>query len=207
MPAGDAIARSDPYRWTVCCRPYLTLASVVGAAGLSLLAAACGGGSPSVVANPGASTTANVGAGGSTAPGGELAEYANCMRSHNVPNFPDQPLTSSVSIKAEKSGINQISQSEALSPQFQAAQRTCAKYAPRGITPAQVSAAEMRKLLRVSRCMRSHGVPTFPDPDPITGELTTPAGLDKNSPQVLAALRTCSSLGQAAGLGVPNTGQ
>jgi hypothetical protein len=66
---------------------------------------------------------------------------------------------------------------------FQAATRACAKYAPATTPPQHVSAEEMQKLLAVSHFMRAHGVPNFPDPDPVTGALKTPAGLDKNAPQ------------------------
>ncbi len=131
------------------------------------------------------------------------------MRSHGVSSFPDSAsFGSSDAIKAAKGQMAHISKSEASSPSFEAAQRACAKYyGPPATTPAQVSAQELQKLLAVSRCMRAHGVPSFPDPDPITGELTTPAGIDRSSPRVLAALRACRSLGQAAGLGPPSTGQ
>jgi hypothetical protein len=130
------------------------------------------------------------------------------MRSHGVLSFPDAAsFGSSDGIKAAKGQMAQISESEAPSPTFQAAQRACAKYLGPPATSAPVSTQEMQKLLAVSHCMRAHGVPNFPDPNPTTGELAAPAGIDRNSPQVLAALRACRSLGQAAGLGPPSTGQ
>jgi hypothetical protein len=173
-----------------------------GVIGFALAAAACGGGSPGV-ASLGSTTT--------TAPayGGTLLEYVTCMRSHGVLNFPDPAsLKTSAGIRAAKGQMVRISESEASSPTFQTAQRACARYyGTQTTSPPHVSARDMEKLLAVSRCMRAHGVPTFPDPNPITGELATPAGIDKHSPQVLAALRACASLGRAAGLGPPNTGQ
>jgi hypothetical protein len=99
----------------------------------------------------------------------------------------------------------QLTKSEASTPTFRAAQRACAEYYGPPTTSPQVSAQEMQKLLAVSRCMRAHGVPTFPDPSPITGDMDTPAGIDKSSPQVLRALQACRSLGEAAGLGRPST--
>jgi hypothetical protein len=184
-------------------RRSLVLASVVCVAAFSLLASGCGGSSEGGVANTGATTSESAGA--SSTPGGTLAEYAHCMRSHGISNFPDS-FGSSAAIRTTKGQMNQISESEALAPRFEAAQRACAAYAPPSQTAAPVSPQQLQKLLAVSRCMRAHGVPTFPDPNPTTGELTTPAGIDKNSPQVLAALRACESLGRAAGLGPPNTG-
>jgi hypothetical protein len=130
------------------------------------------------------------------------------MRSHGVLSFPGSAsFGSSDGIKAAKGQMAQISKGEASSPTFQAAQRACAKYYGPPTTSPQVSAQEIRKLLAVSRCMRAHGVTSFPDPNPTTGELNAPASIDRSSPLVLAALRACSSLGRAAGLGPPSTGQ
>jgi hypothetical protein len=181
------------------------------AIGLALAAAACGGSPNSGVASLGTTTTTTpapaAGSGGKSS-GGGLLEYATCMRSHGVTSFPDSAsFGSSAAIRAAKGRISQISESEKSSPTFEAAERACAKYAPPTAPPQRVSPQEMQRLLAVSRCMRAHGVPNFPDPNPVTGELSTPAGIDRSSPQVLAALRACSSLGRAAGLGPPNTGQ
>jgi hypothetical protein len=192
------------------CRSPLKITSVVAAGAFSLLTAACGGGgSPTRVASL-ATTTTTAASGavtaGSSAPGGELAQYAGCMRSHGFLNFPDQAsFGSPAGIRTAKGEINQISEGQAAAPRFQSAQRACAKYAPQSQPPTHVSPQQMQKLLAVSHCMRAHGVPNFPDPNPITGELS-PAGIDTSSPQVLAALGACRSLGQAAGLGSPNTG-
>jgi hypothetical protein len=180
-------------------------AAVVAAAGFLLLGAGCGGtGSSTGVAKLATTTTAAAtgAARGGSLPGGELAEYASCMRSHGVLNFPQQAaFGSSAAIRTAKGQMAQISQSEVFSPRFQGAQRACAKYyGASGTSTPHVGAEELQKLLAVSRCMRSHGVPNFPDPNPTTGDFTTPAGIDENSPQVLAALQSCRSLGQAAGL-------
>jgi len=184
-----------------------------GALALSALAVtACSSGNASpTVPSLGTTTTAASAAAAATAgsaPGGELGDYASCMRSHGVLSFPDAAsFGSSGAIKAAKGQIAQISESEAPSPTFQAAQRACAKYLGTPTTSPPVSTREMQKLLAVSHCMRAHGVPNFPDPNPTTGQIAAPAGIDRNSPQVLAALHACSSLGQAAGLGPPSTGQ
>lgn len=187
-------------------RPVIAV-SLVAVAAFSLLAAGCGSSPNRAVASLGSSTNTSAASAtttGSSAPGGELAEYAGCMRSHGVPTFPDQPsYGTSNSIKTEKSAINQVTAAEASSPRFESAQRGCSRYAPQGQPPAHVSAQEITKLLAVSHCMRAHGVADFPDPNPTTGDFVTPAGLDKTSPQVLSALRACASLGRAAGLAAP----
>jgi hypothetical protein len=189
-----------------CRRPHI-LSSVVAVAALSLLAAGCGGGGSSRPGVAGLDTTTTAAAAGASSPGGDLVQYATCMRSHGVLSFPDSAsFGSSPAIRAAKGQMAQITESEASLPKFQAAQRACAKYGPPTTPPPHVSTHELQKLLAVSRCLRAHGIPSFPDPNPATGELSTPAGIDRSSPQVLAALRACSSLGQAAGLGPPSTG-
>jgi hypothetical protein len=64
------------------------------------------------------------------------------------------------------------------------------------MTPAQ-SAAENTKGLEFSQCMRSHGVPNFPDPitGPTGGQAInlTGLGIDQNSPTYQAANQACQS--------------
>jgi hypothetical protein len=85
-------------------------------------------------------------------------KFADCMRSHGVPNFPDPGPGGGIQISAG-SGINPKS------PAFQAAQNACFKYLPGG-GPGRGPVSESRKLamLRLAECMRNHGVSTFPDP-------------------------------------------
>ena len=84
--------------------------------------------------------------------------YSRCMRSHGVPNYPD-PTSSGV--------IPKVSPQELNSPQFQAAARACQRLLPPG-TDDMFPPGEVQQLLigmlRFSQCMRSHGVPNWPDP-------------------------------------------
>jgi hypothetical protein len=96
-------------------------------------------------------------------------KFADCMRSHGVPNFPD-PTTSGggLSIKIG-SGINPAS------PSFQAAQSACRKLLPGGGPGGGApSPAAKAQLLTISKCMRAHGVSGFPDPT--TTPPSSPAG-------------------------------
>jgi hypothetical protein len=184
----------------------ITVAALVVSA---LALAACGGGSTNAgVASLGTTTTApNAAAPASnSSPGGELALYATCMRANGISNFPNAATFEGPNgMKALKGQMAQIAVKEASSPAFQAAQRACAKYYGTSRSTPHVSPERMTKLLAVSRCMRAHGVPSFPDPNPVTGELTTPANIDRHSPHVIAALAACSALARAAGLGPPST--
>jgi hypothetical protein len=90
-----------------------------------------------------------------------LLAFSHCMRSHGVPNFPDpQPGASNAKFPgAQQLGVG--------SSQLRAAENACWHVLPPG-TDDQFPPAEVPLLLRgmlpFARCMRSHGVPNFPDP-------------------------------------------
>ncbi len=173
---------------------------------VGLLAAACGGGSKDPAPATGSSaTTATVAPGGKTgAPASsgssttqaELVQLAQCMRSHGVPTFPDPTAQEGTfGAMVSSAGINLGS------PTVQAALTACKQYTPiQNVTPAQ-SAAQKAQALRFSQCMRSHGVPNYPDPSSATGAGTgavhlnlNGTGIDLSSPTVQAAIKACGGL-------------
>jgi hypothetical protein len=97
-------------------------------------------------------------------------KFADCMRSHGVPNFPDPGSAGGIEIPAA-SGINPQS------PAFQSAQKACAKLMPGG-GPAGGHGSESRRLalLKLAQCMRKHGLSTFPDPTNSPPPSAPPAG-------------------------------
>jgi len=153
----------------------LAIASV---AGLSLLASACSGSSG---ASPGSSNASKQ----------DPLAYAACMRSHGVPNFPDPP---------DDHTIQKPSHTDLQSPIFQAAYRSCRHLNPSGGSmPPQQQAQLVRQERAFARCMRSHGVPEFPDPTD-DGAFTVTAGqIDPNSPIVTRAVAACRSTLRASG--------
>jgi hypothetical protein len=80
------------------------------------------------------------------------------MRRHGVPNFPD-PTGSGA--------IPKVSPQELNTPRFRAAERACQRLLPAGsddmFPPGEVQQL-LIGMLRFSHCMRSHGVPNWPDP-------------------------------------------
>ncbi len=130
---------------------------------VALVAAACGGGgtTPGVAAlkSKGAQTTTT----GPTGPGspnfqGQLLAYAACMRKSGVPNFPDPPSSGPIRFPMGPS-----------SPAFEAAQAKCDKLMPGGGPPGpgaalRPSAQALAQMLKVSQCMRRHGISEFPEP-------------------------------------------
>lgn len=127
---------------------------VAVAAGLAVLAAC--------------STTPTAGSAGSVAAGSSRYQkalaYAQCMRSHGIANFPDpnsegRLLISNQVVNGASNGVNSDS------PQFLSANKTCAKLLPNGGQPtAAQQQQQMSALLKLAECMRSHGIPNFPDP-------------------------------------------
>jgi hypothetical protein len=133
-------------------------------------------------------------AGAPTGAAGLLA-YSQCMRSHGVPDFPD-PVGNTLQIKA-----GQGSDLDPNSAQMQSAQKACQSLAPSGNQGGTVSPAQEVQALKFSACMRSHGVPNFPDPTFSGGGVQLKVtGIDPNSPQMTAAQKACQSL-QPGGAG------
>jgi hypothetical protein len=184
------------------------LGVVVLASGALLLAGCGGGASSSGVAHLSTGTSggsAADGAGKSSTPETnastqqKMVAYSQCMRTHGVPEFPEPTeghlLVHSSDHNGQVRGVNPQSS------QFQAAQKVCGKLMPEGGTPSPAQQAKAQEsALKFSQCMRTHGVPNFPDPTFSGGgaKLTLKAGgangIDPNSPQFKAAQKTCQSL-------------
>ena len=117
------------------------------------------------------------------------------MRSHGVPNFPD---LSSGGTRIEGSGQNlSVNGVSVKAPAFLAARAECEKYMPHVQASQPQTAQQTRKGLQFARCMRSHGVPSFPHPKVTTGtngngvvDLRA-AGLNFPSPAFKAAGKAC----------------
>jgi hypothetical protein len=143
-----------------------TAGAAVATAALALLAAACAGSGSSA----GSSGAANAGASTTSASG---VAYSGCMRSHGVPNYPDPDSSGQL----PKSDAHHLGVS---STQLQEAQQACQHLLPitgRAINTGSVQQCMMaddcpRALVQqvlteersFAECMRSHGVPNWPDP-------------------------------------------
>lgn len=84
--------------------------------------------------------------------------FSRCMRSHGVPDFPDPSQGGGIHL-SESSGINPVS------PSFKSAQANCQRQLPGGGPPSGHPSAQAKaQMLKISQCMRQHGVTGFPDP-------------------------------------------
>lgn len=153
--------------------PFLALAAL---AAVTVLTAACGGGSASAA---GSSGTGQVRV-------QQALAFAHCMRSHGVPDFPDPDSSGGIVIKKTL-----------LEPAYNAprsARTACAHLLPRYglalLTPAQQE-QHQRQQLAMAACMRRHGFANFPDNwSGNVGQLQS-AHIDPGSPQLNAALTKC----------------
>jgi hypothetical protein len=111
------------------------------------------------------------------------------MRSNGVLNFPDPASDGAIpKVSLERLGVS--------SARFQSAVSACQHLLPNGghgPTASQVQ-QEKAQALEFSRCMRSHGVTDFPDPDS-SGRIPDPASLsppiNQGAPLFEAANRAC----------------
>jgi hypothetical protein len=192
------LTRSPKELMTMQSRHFLILVAALALAAASVLAAGCGGGSESpgvaqIGTNAADSDTSTDGSsnGGSEddSDGKDPTAFSRCMRSHGVPNFPDPDSDGGIEV-GPNSGIDPDSAT------FKAAERECQELLDiKPPTPAEQ--AEMQEqALRFAECMRSHGVPDFPDPvfSAGRGKITLPKGANPNSPQFRAAQEACERL-------------
>ena len=208
-PSSDVLSRRS--RWSG--RKASIVALALAAAGSALLAAGCGGSSASGggVARIGTTTTSTNGSSSSSGSGkGDPAAYSACMRKNGVPNFPDPDsqgrfrITGGQTANGRKFGLDPDS------PKFKRAQKACQRLQPNGGKPdPQQAAKDREQALKFSQCMRSHGVPKFPDPQFAAGGGTLlKIGKDVNpsSPRFQAAQKACRKLVPGGPLSAPPPG-
>jgi hypothetical protein len=129
--------------------------------------AACGGTSPS----HGNQTASN-----SSSGNGVGLKLAHCMRTHGVPDFPDP--SSGGGFQTSLSGSSSGSASVTVNghtlnirgPAFQKAMQECRSKMPQGPPISGAQLAQIKQgALKMAQCMRTHGVPNFPDPNVTSG--------------------------------------
>jgi hypothetical protein len=170
-------------------RPARLLATAAALASAALIAA-CGSSSPSASSSSaGSSASAST---GSSSASSTLA-FSKCMRASGVPNFPD---LGSNGMRIEGSGqtisVNGVSID---APAFVTAREKCERYMPHTQATQAHSAQQTRRGLQFARCMRSHGVPNFPDPKVVTrtggNQQVYLPGVNFQAPAVESAVKAC----------------
>jgi hypothetical protein len=112
----------------------------------------------------GTSTAGNTASGASSETGSTRAntqitkrekgvKFAECVRAHGVPHFPDPNATGNFNFAVDVTAAT-----------FTAAVTACKSLQPPGTLSGHRSAQQQSLALRFSACVRAHGVPDFPDP-------------------------------------------
>ena len=175
---------------------WVSTGTSVVVAGLALSTTGCSS-KPATPAVATLSAAASTGAspaiaGAAAAP--DALKYAQCMRAHGVPDFPD-PVNGGFEINNTTPG----SDLDPSSPKFVAADSACAALSPEGHAAAGTVDPQLQaQALAYAACIRSHGVPSYPDPVFVGGSIRETvragSGPDPNSPQFAAAQNACQSL-------------
>jgi hypothetical protein len=151
---------------------------------IALMTAACGGGTS---AGSGASPSA-------TSTYAKEVAYAQCMRSHGVPKFPDPDSNGNFDINGNSINLH--------SAQVQAAQKACKSLSPVLGQSGQSQAQNATLALKFAQCMRSHGVLKYPDPSSNgSSHISASSGINPQSPAYKKAQQACQPImtGQQSG--------
>jgi hypothetical protein len=146
---------------------------------MCLLLAACGGGSKGPAA---ASSDEHI---------SKAVRYAQRMRSNGIADFPDPNGNGKFTRVNFKEGSSLI----------QDAEQTCQHLLPSASQSIQSTQQQVNSEVGFAQCMRSHGVPNWPDPTNMGGEWEynldpsgpNGSGIDPNSPLIQASEQRCAS--------------
>ena len=132
-------------------------------------------------------------------PASSPAALSRCMRANGVSGFPDPVAGPGGSVGlplfVNDDGSLTAEGKTFSGPVLRSAEQACKAYLPpAGGPPPQVAAAQRREALAFARCMRAHGMSSFPDPTfSGAGPAGPPAGIDLQSPAFQSAARACGT--------------
>ncbi|MGH3225692.1 MAG: hypothetical protein ACRDPY_44605 [Streptosporangiaceae bacterium] len=114
--------------------------------------------------------------------------FAQCMRTHGVPDFPDPGPGTNFAVHGTPAGA-------AANTPSGKAYIACQHLLPNGSSSSNgsVSAQELSEGVALAQCLRSHGEPSFPDPTVVNGGLSF-AFTGVNSSQFQTAVNDCRSV-------------
>jgi hypothetical protein len=117
-----------------------------------------------------------------------LRQLAHCVRAHGLADFPDPQVGSD--------GVARFPDSAPRVPVAtqQACRSIAARIPPQYTSTAPASSGDYRKLLTFARCVRSHGMPDWPDPNAL-GEFPINARIEQGGKRLFSpALHACARL-------------
>jgi hypothetical protein len=164
-------------------RTWLAAAAAAVAIALGLALAACGASGPA----------AGGPAGNTQDPSGrsQLEAVVQCLRAHGVPNFPDPVYDP---------GDGRWHYADYRTAIPQRSQQACQHLDPSAVRPSPpVPQAEFSELVKLAQCIRQHGVPTWPDPNP-QGQFRLPPSQLGKSPLFESAVQACQRYVPSGGI-------
>jgi hypothetical protein len=133
----------------------------------------------------------------------KAVKFAECMRSNGVSQFPDPGASGQFTID----GVVNGSSLDPSAPAFTQALIACKDLEPAGFTGSKRSAQQTSAALKFAQCIRTNGVPDFPDPangQPLVDTNLIPSAATSGGMSILnAAMQKCHDLGAAAMGGQP----
>ncbi len=162
---------------------------------IAVIGAGCGSTTPNGTARAaaGSGSSAGTAKGSSTqATKREKAvKFAECVRAHGVPHFPDPDASGDFNFGVDVSAAV-----------FTNAVNACKALEPPGSLSSKRSTTQQSAALRFAQCVRTHGVPDFPDPvngQPVINTYRIPSSNQPGGMTILnAATHNCMSVLGAA---------
>jgi hypothetical protein len=126
---------------------------------------------------------------GSATPDDATMAIVTCYRAHGDPSFPDPVYDPS-------DGRWHFAVSPGSAPA--GTQRACQYLFPSDNASPPVPQAQFQQLVRLAECIRQHGVPNWPDPDP-DGSFPLPASINPKDAANRAAGNACRQYWPSSG--------
>jgi hypothetical protein len=130
----------------------------------------------------------------------KAVKFAKCMRSNGVSDFPDPGASGKFTLD----GIVNGSSLDPNTPAFTQAISACKPLEPAGFTGRKRSSQQQDAALKFAECIRTNGVPDFPDPangQPLVDTNRIPSSNQPGGMSILnAAMQKCRVLAAAVGV-------
>jgi hypothetical protein len=127
---------------------------------------------------------------GASQPDNTTMAIVQCYRTHGDPGFPDPVYDPS-------DGNWHFAVSPGTAPA--STQQACRHLFPSVDASPPVPQAQFQQLVRLAECIRQHGVPNWPDPDP-DGSFPLPPSLRTKSPAWTTATAACQRFWPSGGI-------
>jgi hypothetical protein len=131
----------------------IAMVALISGCGSTAPAGTGSSGSARSAASASSSGTAGTGVSTKATKREEAVKFAECVRAHGVPHFPDPDASGNFNFGVDVS--EQV---------FTSAVNACKALQPPGSLSGHRSTTQQSAALRFAQCVRAHGVPDFPDP-------------------------------------------